>query len=157
MSRIGGIEHFKSPRRVWDGPGGTYNIFDMYIDTLVEEEESTSSQAYVDVGHSVSHTPHRYGFPLIGVPSNQEWAPMIRTSDAAVTVYVRYMEDAVVMAEDSHDGDTNWSSQYFTQAAPTAQHTYKLQLRTSGAAIAYIKRGTYVRNNYMAQAIYVLR
>jgi len=142
-------------------PTHEHSAFDMFIDTMVPGEVSTPSQTYVDIGHSIKHTAHRYGFASLATESdNQVWVISVKTSDAAVAVYVRILRGGTVISEYSHDGDTNWDEHVFVRTPSyTSTYEYQFQLRTSGNAVAYAKNGWYMRTCLVNDnhGFYVLR
>lgn len=138
-----------SPLILKRGPfPGANSVFDNPIDTFVQREESVLSTAYVTIGQSIALTAYRYGFPTLGTYAYQiEFYASIKTSNAAATVYIRYIRDdtgggaAFVLSEDSHTGDTNWSLETHLMTPPTVTYAYYLQLRIDSTPnIAYAKR-----------------
>ena len=162
MSIIGGLRYYLRPHRFTDispaVPGTDYGVFDMYCSVMVPYEVSTSSQAYVLASERVRHTSHRYGFPLLGTLHNyQEFYSQLRTSDAGVTAYVRYLRDATVMAESSTNS-TVWEDKVYLVEPPyNVIYTYTLELRIAGVAVAYLRRAFYVRATFFGHRFYVWR
>jgi len=149
LSEIAGITYYMMPHVLLHGPfpANERSVFDHYIDKLVDGEFSTKSTSYVDIGHPVKHTVNFAQFPpsMGTYRDNIEMPIELKTSVAGVAAYRRILRDGTVVSESSHDG-TSWKTKWYTKSpAWVGEYTIRYQLRTSGNAVAYARKGVYVR------------